>query len=159
MPRGFDDYIRKARRIIRDHGWMVQAVLPDERQTSFSYSVGLSSKFSHPEVFMVGFDPELARSLINAAGNHIKGGIRFDAPMLADGIIEGFPAAFRPLRQSSVIDHSNAGRTILGKSFPGVQLFLPDAGGRFPWEPGCDPRYAEVQTSLLETEGEPPAWS
>lgn len=155
----FTDYVRKARRIIREHGWMVQGVLPDASQVSYSYSVGLASRFGHPEIFMVGFDPELARSLINIAGNHVKESIRFDTAMLADGIIEGYPAAFRPLLLSSVYQHSNAGLAILGMPFEGVQLLLPDADGRFPWEPGCDPRYATVQTSLLTTEGDPPARS
>ena len=158
MPkREFAAYIKRGQTIIRRYGWMVQAVLPDDQQPSYSYSVGLSKTYGHPEVFMVGFDPELARSLINVAGNHIKGGMRFDQPCLSDRIIEGFPAAFRPLDFGSAYDHSNAGRAILGRSFDGVQLFLPDAAGRFPWEDGCDPRYATIQTSLLVTVGEPPS--
>jgi hypothetical protein len=154
----FKAYIKCGQTIVRRYGWMVQAVLADESQPSYSYSVGLSKTFSHPEIFMVGFDPELRRSLINVAGNHIRNGMRFDAPMLVNGIIESFPAAFRPLHFGSAYNWSNAGRAILGRSFEGVQLFLPDAGGRFPWEPGCDPRYAAIQTSLLEPEGDPPAW-
>jgi hypothetical protein len=156
-PKGFDGYIKHGRGIIRRYGWMVQAVLPDETQASYSYTVGLSQSHSHPEIFMVGFDPEMSRSLLNVAGTHVSKELRFDTPMLSDVVIEGFPAAFRPLRLSSVIDHSNAGRAILGHSFPGTQLFLPDAHGLFPWEAGCDPPYAAIQTSLLETEGDPPS--
>jgi Domain of unknown function (DUF4262) len=158
MARGIGNYIRRGQAIVRRYGWMVQAVLADQRQPTYSYSVGFSKIYGHPEIFIVGFHPDMCRSLINVAGNHIAKGLRFDAPMLSDGIIEDFPVAFRPLRLSSVSEHSNAGRAILGRSFPGTQLFLPDPGGRFPWEPGCDPRYAAIQTSLLETMGDPSIW-
>ncbi|WP_457091146.1 DUF4262 domain-containing protein [Microvirga sp. P5_D2] len=71
--------------------------------------------------------------------------------------MDAFPVAFRPLARASVDEHSNAGRAILGSGFDGVQLFLPDAGGLFPWDVGCDLTYARIQTSLLKTVGDPPA--
>ena len=158
MPKAeFVAYIKRGQALVRKHGWMVQAVLADESQPSYSYSVGLSKTFQHPEIFMTGFHPDMCRSLINIAGNHIRSGMRFDQPCLSDVIIESFPAAFRPLHFGSAYDNSNAGRAILGRSFEAVQLFLPDAAGRFPWEEGCDPQYAAVQTSLLVTVSEPPA--
>jgi hypothetical protein len=158
MPKpGFTAYIKRGQTMVRRYGWMVQAVLANDQQPTYSYSVGLSTTFSHPEIFMVGFHPDMCRSLINVAGNHIKGGMRFDAPCLSDVILESFPAAFLPVHFGSAYDHSNAGRAILGHSFDAVQLFLPDAAGLFPWESGCDPQYAAVQTSLLLTVSEPPA--
>jgi hypothetical protein len=157
MAGRFDDYIRKARGIVRRHGWLVQAVLPDENQPAYSYSVGLSGgRFRHPEIFMVGFHPDLCRSLINVAGGHVKDGLRFDRACYSDVIAQGFPVAFMPLDRDSVTMHSNAGLAILGKDFGGVLLVLPDVTGRFPWDIGCDPNYAGVQTSLLRMESDSP---
>ncbi|MXQ10445.1 DUF4262 domain-containing protein [Microvirga makkahensis] len=156
MADRIDDYVRKARAIVRQYGWMVQGVLPNEGQPSYSYSVGLSKHSRHPEIFLVGFHPDVARSLINVTGGHVKAGLRFDHPMLSDQIIEGCPAAFRPVTRKSCVRHSSAGRAILGRAFDGVQLFLPDAAGVFPWEEGCDSAYATGQTSLLALEGAPP---
>jgi Domain of unknown function (DUF4262) len=129
---------------------------PSRCRPTFSYSVGLSKGWRHPEIFLVGFHPDVARSLVNVAGGHVKAGLRFDRPVLSDQIIEGYPAAFRPITRKSCVRHSNAGRVILGRAFDGVQLFLPDAAGLFPWEAGCDPVYASGQMSLLELEGDPP---
>ncbi len=158
MAGPFDDYIRRAREIIAQHGWMVQAVLPGDTQPPYSYTVGLSqAPFHHPEIFLVGLHPEQARPLLNVAGNHVKGGMRFDRATLSDQIIEGYPAAFRPIKSRSTVRHSNAGRAILGRAFDGVQLILPDAEGLFPWESGCDFQYASVQRSLLDLYGDPPA--
>jgi hypothetical protein len=157
MAGPFDDYIKRGREIISQHGWMVQAVLPDEVQPSFSYTVGLSqAPFHHPEIFLVGFHPEQARPLLNVAGEHVKKGRRFDRETLSDQVIEGLPAAFRPIKSRSTVRHSSAGRAILGRAFDAVQLILPDAAGLFPWDEGCDPQYAAVQTSLLKLAGDPP---
>jgi len=157
MAAPLDDYIKCGRKIVRQHGWMVQGVLPDAQQASYSYTVGLSIGYGHPEIFMVGFDPELARQLLNVAGRRVKGGARLDTPVYLNEVVDVFPVAFRPLAHASIVEHSNAGRAILGFEFDAVQLFLPDAGGLFPWDVGCDPSYARIQTSLLETVGDPPA--
>jgi hypothetical protein len=158
MVGPFDDYIKRARELIAQHGWMVQAVLPDENQPSFSYTVGLSqAPFYHPEIFLVGFHPDQARPLLNVAGSHVKSGLRFDRTTFSDQIIEGNPTCFRPIKSRSAIRNSNAGRAILGRAFDGVQLILPDAEGRFPWEDGCDPSYATMQMSLLHLAADPPA--
>ena len=47
--RATDDYIRRGRKIVRQHGWMVQGVLPDAQQASYSYTVGLSKGSGHPK--------------------------------------------------------------------------------------------------------------
>lgn len=157
MAGPLDGYIKRGRKIVRQHGWMVQAVLPDAQQASYSYTVGLSKGYNHPEFFLVGFEPELARQLMNIAGRCVKGGARLDTPMYLDEVVDVFPVALRPLAHASVVEQSNAGRAILRHEFDGMQLFLPDAGGLFPWDAGCDVTYARIQTSLLKTVGDPPA--
>jgi hypothetical protein len=153
----FEDYIRRARKIIRTHGWMVQGVLPDANQTSFSYSVGLSESFRHPEIYIVGLHPEPARGIINAAGTNVRLGQRFDRPCLSDTVIADYPVAFRPIERASCVEHSTAGRAILGREFDGVQLVIPDVKGFFPWDRECNPKYAAMQTSLLSPVGKPPS--
>jgi Domain of unknown function (DUF4262) len=157
MARGIDGYLKRGRTIERRYGWMIQGVLADESQPSYSYSVGLSKTFGHPEIFMIGFHPDVARSVIDVAGNKVKAGARLEAPAYVDEIIESHPVAIVPLDPGSVYEHSSAGRAILGRSFDGVLLLLPDAAGRFPWDEGCDPTYATGQTSFLKIVGDRPA--
>jgi hypothetical protein len=153
-----NDILRRGRKMIAEHGWMVQGVGgdPSKDVPSYSYSVGLSKNHGHPEIFMVGFPFDLTRSLTNVAGSHIKDGMRFDKACYSDVIVDGFPVAFLPLDRRSVIRHTAAGRSMLNDVFEGVQMFLPDPNGLFPWDSGCDPTYATIQTSLLETVGGPP---
>lgn len=148
---------KKARGMIRDHGWMIQAVFPDpdHDENGFSYTVGLSSGLKHPEVFLVGFHPELSHQLLNVVGRHVKKGMRFDRPVFCNVVVEGYPVAFRPAEDRSVYEHSGSGRHFLRSSFSGMQMFLPDPKGLFPWDEGCDPAYVRMQT-LLELVGEPP---
>jgi len=156
MRKILDQHIRKGRELIKQHGWMVQHVFGDEKEPAFSYTVGLSQNHAHPEVYMVGINPETCQSILNGVGRHVRDGLRFDAPGYSDVIVDGYLAAFRPVSKKSVLKYSNAGRAMLNASFEAMQLFLPDVEGRFPWDEGCDPRYASIQTSLLVLEGEPP---
>ncbi|MBJ6125415.1 DUF4262 domain-containing protein [Microvirga sp. BT325] len=117
MAGPFDDYIRRAREIIAQRGWMVQAVLPDDMHPPYSYTVGLSqAPFHHPEIFLVGLHPEQAGPLLNVAGNHVKGGMRFDRATLADQIIEA-------IRQPS-------GRSRAGPPSDTRALAVRSSGGR-----------------------------
>lgn len=150
--------LRQGRGMIDRHGWMVQGVGGGgtEYEPSYCYSVGFSKNLGHPEVYMVGFPFELTTSLINVVGNSIKEGMRFDKACYSDVIVEGYPVAFMPLDRRSVIRHSAIGRNMLNQMFDEVQMFLPDTAGLFPWDNGCDRRYAEIQRNLLLTIGDPP---
>jgi len=154
-----NDVLRRGRGLIAKYGWMVQAVGggPSESEMPYSYSVGFSKNLGHPEIYMVGFDFDLSRTLINDVGNLIKNGMRFDGACYSDSIVERFPVAFMPLERRSVIRNSAAGRSMLNQVFDGVQMFLPDPDGLFPWDDGCDPTYARIQTTRLTPVGDPPA--
>jgi len=159
-----DAYIRRARGLIAEHGWVVQYIGPGipgsgarQDDPPYAYSVGFSRAFNHPEIYLVGLPYETSVSVINAAGNRIKEGMRFDGACYSDVIVEHFPVAFMPIEKRSVISHSAAGRNILGSVFQGVQMVVPDAAGRFPWDEGCDPDMATIQMSLVNVVGEPPS--
>jgi hypothetical protein len=62
-------------RMIREHGWYVEYVIgePDELITSIAYTIGLFG-MGHPELVLLGADPETAMGLLNEIGRQIKGG-------------------------------------------------------------------------------------
>jgi len=159
-----DAYIRRARGLIAEHGWVVQYIGPGlpgsgarRNDPPYAYSVGLSKAFNHPEIYLVGLPYETSVSVINEAGKRIKDGARFDGACYSDVIVQQFPVAFMPIEKRSVIAHSAAGRNILGNVFQGIQMIVPDATGRFPWDEGCDRDMASVQMSLLDVVGDPPS--
>jgi hypothetical protein len=85
----------------------------------------------------------------------VKKGADFRDPCLFDRIVEGYDVAFRPVDRDSAADVGKVAGAVLG-TFDGIQMFLPDPAGRFPWQAECDPAYARIQTQILETVGEEP---
>ena len=131
------------------HGWWVQSVLPDANYPSFSYTVGLTETFRHPEILMMGHHPKLMHDLLNDIGALIKGGARFSDWDTSDKVISGFPVFFRSVPGKEASRWSLAAY----KRYPEfelLQVFLPDAKGRFPWDPACDRETAKFQGALLE---------
>lgn len=148
-----DEYLTRTRAIIEEHGWAIQAVVGSAQEGGgYSYTIGLTETLGHPEIFMVGFDPQLCQRLLNDVGNLIRNGADFRQPCLDARVIMDFNVAFRPVDPESVARYGNVGTALLG-DYEAVQLFLPDASGRFPWDEGCDPAYAKVQTGTVKTIG------
>lgn len=155
-PKFRAEYLRKTEAIIDEHGWAVQAVLGSAAEGGgFSYTIGFTRTLGHPEIFMAGFNPETCRQLLNDVGGLIREGDEFKVPRLSERVVKNFNVAFRPLDPRSVRRNSGVGQEILGE-FEAVQMFLPDPSGRFPWEPGCDRAYVNLQTSLFKATGDIP---
>lgn len=152
-----EQLIEKCRAAVFRDGFYVQFVGGDEDAPAYSYSVGLEKNLQHPEIIMVGFDPRLCHQLISDAVANIREGERYDRPRYADRIVQDFNVAFRPLSSESVHANTGFGQTVIEESFEAVQMYLPDAQGRFPWDEGCDRNYAEMQTQIFEVEGDPPS--
>ncbi|WP_327210464.1 DUF4262 domain-containing protein [Rhizobium leguminosarum] len=146
-------YVDEARAKLDKMDWLVQAVGGGLGDPPFTYSVGLS-KYGHPEIAIVGFDPETCRQIINEAAYLVRDGADFRTPVLAANVIRNFDVAFRPVDAASSRSRCGAGKAILGVSeYPLVQLFFPDPSGAFPWQKKCDPLYARLQTGFFEVEG------
>lgn len=130
-------------------GWAVQAVTRGadlSRDPPYAYTVGLWGTFGHPELLVIGFDPNLMMGVLNSAGAKVKAGTRFADRDRADGVIREFPVAFRavPMPHARRWARAASERYRPGR-FELLQMFLPDPGGRFPWDAGCSPEYASGQ--------------
>lgn len=64
---------------IERHGWAVQYVAEESIGRSWAYTIGLAAGFDHPELVVVGLEPEPAGGLLNVLGDMIRDGTRFDA--------------------------------------------------------------------------------
>lgn len=119
-------YVVDARQKLETMDWLVQGVGGSDAAPSFSYSVGLSTKFGHLEIAIVGFDPDLCRSIINEAGELVRNhGADFRSPVLSGGIARNYDVAFRPVSSASSREKCKTGRAILDVAdYPLVQLFF-----------------------------------
>jgi hypothetical protein len=66
------------------HGWALQAVGGEDRRADWIYTVGLSSRYAHPELVIVGGLLDDAASSLNELGELVRGGRRFEAGDLVD---------------------------------------------------------------------------
>jgi Domain of unknown function (DUF4262) len=149
LPTPQDDHDRKLLADIDRVGWAVIGVLEDEEGPGFAYSVGLFHTLGHPEILLMGLRPPIAQQLINSAGERVRTGERFEAGRRYDGIAAGFPLAFVEMDRRYYKEYLGyAGWFYRGPDFSVLQCLWPDKQGVFPWEPGYDSRFFELQRVL-----------
>lgn len=144
-------YLKKSRDLIEEHGWLCQAVFSPNSPLFYTYTVGISEKFDHPEVLVVGVgDQQMHMMLLNSIGNQIREGRSFREPgyfVLPEYRIEFATGPVIP--SNKVRPHAGLGTELLGNPFEAIQLYVPDPNFKFPWEDGVNPVYLEAQTLLF----------
>lgn len=149
-PEGHNEFSQKFLKIIDQHGWFVMSVAPnkDEVGDLWSYSTGLFYHYRHPEIIVFNEPAELQQSIINAIGDRVKAGERFEPGKGYADIIGNFDVQFRPMHPSHYLDWVNSACWFYDddpNSFPVLQCFYPDMQGKFPWQPGCEQWAVEQQ--------------
>ena len=151
-----EDVFRSIDRFIDENRWQHIAVGFESRdplERRWVYSIGLAENFGHPELVLVGaWCAQCSRDAVSELGTRVAGGERFDIPTvdpikLLDGL-----AHVRPVRRAcwdgdwfAMWRRYYASKSDGVPPMHAVQLIVPDAGGRFPWEPGCHPSIAAEQ--------------
>jgi len=128
---------------IDQYGWAITSVAPllGEEGELWSYSTGLFYHYQHPEIVIFNEPTDLRTTMINAIGNRVKGGEKFEAGTGYSDVIGNFDVQFRPMHSSHYWDWLNFACWFYDNdedSFPVLQCFYPDMQGNFPWEPGCE---------------------
>jgi len=113
---------------------------------AFSYTVGLSLTLDHPELVLVGRWRH-NHAIVAAAVAEIERGRRFAVGSTSDEVLEGYEVCFGAVaasRREELLTYASwANRR---EPFDALQLILPDAAGRWPWDSG----YASVPQPLLD---------
>jgi Domain of unknown function (DUF4262) len=149
LPTPEDDTDSKLLADIKRVGWVVIGIEADAEGPGFAFSVGLFHTLGHPEVLLMGLRVPIAHRLINDIGKAIRAGRRFEAGGRYDGIADGFPLAFVAVAERHYREYLGYARWFYrGSEFPVVQYIWPDKQGIFPWEPGHDARFLQVQPVL-----------
>lgn len=71
-------------------GWHVLKVLAGENGPGFVYSVGLYKTFKHPEIIIIGLNPDNAHILINNIGHDLKAGKKYESEKYYEDILDNF---------------------------------------------------------------------
>jgi hypothetical protein len=154
LPTPEDDFEARVVRDIHEHGWHVVIVRSGvhEHETDgpwagdprsqaayealFTYTVGLEHSFGHPEVVLLG-EWRHAHPFLNAVGDLVRDGRRFQAHDTSDQVLEGFVVRFDPVADVCRAELLTWAHWAVGRrDFGALQLVLPDTSHRWPEDPG-----------------------
>lgn len=137
---------------VEEYGWHLLLISGDEGSTGFLYTVGLWSTFQHPELllFSTGSDPTKLAGYVDRMVKAIAAGERYEPGRRYDGAFGKFSGAVREIDPRWYPHFLGTGGAHYGHfDFPAVQLFWPDAEGRFPWESEFDLPLVDRQPLLF----------
>jgi len=145
---------RQARRLVRERGW---TSLPIEGpEFGWAYTIGLHETFGTPDLISFAPDAEpVARMLVDVQAALRDGSLVLTDGLRWDGL--GYEVCFRAVHETQYLGFNwfyvakeiRQERTGKREAFPAYQLIVPDDAGRYPWDAGCDPEYADVQPQLF----------
>jgi hypothetical protein len=154
-------YRQIVKNTIEKHRWMVQMVAPTVEQADnldcspFVYSIGLTESFGHPELIMIGINPQSGGRIINSAGDLIKDGERLTLP---DGVDvkymdnlfgNNYRAAIKKVTRPAKLANLCQAANLYGDDgFEALQIVMPDKNGNFPWDEGYDSQAMRKQKLL-----------
>lgn len=127
------------RRVAADverHGCHVVSVFdPDDREPTFSYSIGIGRSAGAPEAIVIGLKPSLGHSMINGYCRRVRAGEVFERGRLYEGFLEDFPNYIEPVRLRRHEPCTLGCTRFYGdEPYAVVQLVWPSTRGVWPWQ-------------------------
>lgn len=120
---------------VREYGCHVLSVFdPEEKQPTFSYSIGIQESAGVPEMIVLGLRPALGHSLVNAYCRRVRAGERFERGRRYAGFLDGFEVYFEPVPARRAAEYLlGCERYYAGRPYSTVQLIYPSTAGAWPW--------------------------
>lgn len=142
---------------IEQFGLSVIHVTEDDTGPAFSYSIGLSQTYQHPEIIIFGLPQESRHIIINNCEFEIKSGKTYKPDELYEEILPDYDCTFKLVPCEWYDDYvGQAQRFYQGSSFQLLQCVWPDLSHKFPWQPGFNEDWRHRQTLLYGPYGTDP---
>lgn len=138
--------------VVRKHGWYAASIYDGD--PPFLYTIGLMQTCNHPELIVFGLEANNAHDLFS----ELIQDIHASKPLLTRGVFTLSSNEEHRIGIRTV--HPTQHQLYLGFAMgycrytgrPGdlqaLQVFWPDAGGKFPFEVGCDLDVFRLQPRL-----------
>jgi hypothetical protein len=130
--------IERARSDVQTFGWHCISVVPGEGESgeNFTYTIGLSETFGHPEIMIFGLNSNTSHGILSDCVQQIREGTRFQAGVEYSEVLGGgYKVIFKKVRAECLPEYFGAAvRFYDGKEFEGIVLFWPDRDHLFPWQ-------------------------
>lgn len=135
---------------IREYGCHVISVFdPEEKQPTFSYSVGIQETTGAPEAIVIGVRSNLGHFMVNEYKRQVQSGIQFKRGVLYPGFLEGFSIYVEPVKSKQLLEYTlGCARYYKSKPYSTVQLVYPSTAGVWPWQSGASEWFKANQVML-----------
>lgn len=132
-----DPYL-KIQSDIGQYGWHCLNVWPlagDDEHTAFSYTIGLTESYGHPEIMVFGLGDK-AHGILTECANLIKGGSRFaEGQPNGDVLANDYKVVFKQVRKDRFGEYLGTAIRYYGsRRFDAFVLFWPNKQHELPWE-------------------------
>src|SRR3546814_15805827 len=107
----YDEMLAGLHGVVQRFGWAVQGV---EASTPWTYTIGLTERFGHPELVLAGIDISLAMNILNALADRVAGGeqLRPGGPNVTVGETELRLGSVHPVHLASGLVGRSAQRRV-----------------------------------------------
>ena len=137
---------------IARYGWHVVQVPEDSEGPGFAFTIGLYTRFAHPELLIFGLPLDTMLRLLNVAGEAVRAGRVYVAGQDYDDLLEGYSCTFRPVPVKQYDDYLGYALWYYrGDDFPTLQLVWPDREHRYPWAAPADAWIRDAQPVLADS--------
>lgn len=125
---------------IDENGCQIIDVSDNNYLPPFSYTIGLSQQFNHPEIISFGLSTEVLQSFLTIAKDRIEEGETFEPNKSYSGFLKkDIKVYFLPVDKEYIKDYLGyADWFYNGEDFTVLQLIWPDKKGNFPWDKNFD---------------------
>lgn len=140
----------KTKELIAKHGLAVMGIFASPEGPSFTYTIGLTETYDHPEIIVFGIDTRIASIVLNHIAEEIKGGRKFTEGDVTDDFAN-YPVAFKSIttgQAAGYVHQSTFHYEGAPKQPTYLQLVLTDVAGKFPWDQGYAESMKRSQTEL-----------
>ena len=134
---------------IEKYGLSVILIEATEYLPSFAYSIGLWSKYSHPEIICFGLSTQTLHTLINDVAEIVKSGQKIEMNKSHTDIFENSKAEFLKVDNENLSDYFGTAIDFYNsEKFPSLQLVWTDRNDKFPWETDFEEEFIHRQPLL-----------
>lgn len=133
-----ENIVTKIRSDVQRFGWHCLSVHPREGETGsrFTYTIGLSETFGHPEIMIFGLDNKVSHEILSDCVEMIRNVTTFRADVeYPDVIGDDYKVMFKAARRDCLPEYFGAAvRFYNDQDFRGLVMFWPDKQYCFPWQ-------------------------
>lgn len=140
-------------KMIQKNGHTVMGVFESDEQPTFSYTIGLTEKYDHPELIIMGLSLEASAAMLNTIADRVKMGEKlFEGMAIKE--VASVDLTARDAEGERACDFAlhaefRYSRTNYKPRY--IQIVWPDEKGNFPWDAQFNERLRSMQIQLWTT--------